>query len=288
MLAEQTIRTDGRQVPIPFKLNYDPERIEPRHRYAVRAEIRDAHGDLLWITDTMSPVLTNGAPSDGVEVRVVQVASGPAGSGGTGASDAGGMLPQETDRDHAYRCQSSDGPFSFRIRTRPGEIALWLPERFGSRYLVLPNVRSASGAKYQDGDVAVWTKGLDMALFEIDGHTFTDCTRDPQRSAWEDARRRGVDVRAVGQEPGWHLEITEGERIRFVYAYGEREAITPAPESEMRGAQVIYHAQTEAHDLMVTIADEPCSDAMSGERFDKTVTIELDGETYRGCGRVLH
>ena len=31
--------------------------------------------------------------------------------------------------------------------TGPGEIALWLPARFGSRYLVLGQVRAASGAK---------------------------------------------------------------------------------------------------------------------------------------------
>ena len=81
-LAEQTIRPDGQQVPLPFALSYDPARVEARRRYVVRAEIHDADGALRWTTDTAFPVLTQGAPTDGVEVRVVQ-----------GAGDAAGMAP---------------------------------------------------------------------------------------------------------------------------------------------------------------------------------------------------
>ena len=94
------------------------------------------------------------------------------------------MPPQETLRDYAYTCESPDGPFTFRVRTGPGEIALWLPERFegrdGGTYRVLGQVRAASGAKYQDGPVTVWTKGTSEALLEVDGRTFRACTRTPR------------------------------------------------------------------------------------------------------------
>ena len=40
-LAEQTIRPEGRNVPIPYALSYAPDRVDARHRYVVRAEIRD-------------------------------------------------------------------------------------------------------------------------------------------------------------------------------------------------------------------------------------------------------
>lgn len=136
--------------------------------------------------------------------------------------------------------------------------------------------------------MTVWTKGLDEALLEVDSQTFTDCTRDPRREPCAEAKRRGVVFRAVGQEPGWHLEIREGERIRFVYDYGEHEAVVPAPEPTVDEATRTYRAETEAHDLIATLTDEPCTDAMSGERFPTTVTVVLNGETYRGCGRPLH
>lgn len=406
-LAEQTIPTEGHQVPLPFSLRYDAAQVEPRHRYAIRAEIRGPGGALLWTTDAVHPVLTQGAPTSDVRIEVVQVAvqeqeeddsagrslvgltwqlvqvktgagetlTPPtdtsytiafrddghfggsadcnryggryeaaadggltltgvaatlaacpppsqadafmnvlnavdsyavqlgrlrltAGQGGVltfeGASEAGTMAPQPTGETFVFECAApSEGEaFSFTARTGPGELAVWLPGRFAEegtqeRYLVLGQVRAASGARYEGDGVVVWTRGADEALLEVGGQTFTRCTSNPQRAAWEEARRHGVDFRAVGQEPGWHLEIREGERIRFVYAYGEREAVVPAPEPIQADGRTVYRAQTEAHDLTATITDEPCTDAMSGERFPATVTVTLDGQTYRGCGRPL-
>ena len=51
-IAEIEIAAEGRQVPLPFSLDYDPGRIDPRGRYAVSARITDGAGQLLWITDT--------------------------------------------------------------------------------------------------------------------------------------------------------------------------------------------------------------------------------------------
>ena len=80
-LAETRVGTDGAQVPLPFSLDYDSADVEPRNRYVVRAEIFDAVGVLLWTTDTAAPVLTQGAPRDGVEVVLAQVAEAdPAGA----------------------------------------------------------------------------------------------------------------------------------------------------------------------------------------------------------------
>ncbi len=57
LLAEQVIESSS-QVPIPFELNYDPSAVDPRHRYAVRAQIRVE--DELWFTTTrVNPVLND-------------------------------------------------------------------------------------------------------------------------------------------------------------------------------------------------------------------------------------
>ena len=84
-LAETVDETAGAQVPLAFSLPVDAGRIDPRHRYAVQAEIRDGDGTLLWTTDTVHPVLTHGAPRDGVEVRLVQVPGLPDGASAGGA-----------------------------------------------------------------------------------------------------------------------------------------------------------------------------------------------------------
>ena len=62
LITEQVIRTEGRQVPFEFALAYDASRILPSHTYAVQARIED--GDrLLFISDTMNPVITRDAPT---------------------------------------------------------------------------------------------------------------------------------------------------------------------------------------------------------------------------------
>ena len=95
------------------------------------------------------------------------------------APDSGGMPPQETRRETTYACPEG---FTFRTRTGPGELAVWLPERFAGRdggtYRVLGQVRAASGVKYQDGPVTVWTKGLTEARLEVDGEAF-ECHEQP-------------------------------------------------------------------------------------------------------------
>jgi putative lipoprotein len=66
-IAEQKISNTG-QVPIPFELWYDPDKINLRMTYAVQARIEQ--GDrLLFISTRAFPVITRGNPTN-VEVRV--------------------------------------------------------------------------------------------------------------------------------------------------------------------------------------------------------------------------
>jgi heat shock protein HslJ/uncharacterized membrane protein len=105
---------------------------------------------------------------------------------------------------------------------------------------------------------------------------------------WEESRLLGYEFRAIGQEPGWTLEIDEGRSIRFIGDYGERRVHTPAPEPEADVAGgVTYRAKTEATDLVVTIRRSDCRDVMSGEPMTHDVTVVVNGTEYRGCGRVL-
>ncbi|MGF1490912.1 MAG: YbaY family lipoprotein [Microcoleaceae cyanobacterium] len=70
-IAEQTIQIEDQQVPIPFELTYDPEEIDPSHRYAVQAQIT-FEGQLRWVSTTSYPVITQDSPST-VEVVVEPV-----------------------------------------------------------------------------------------------------------------------------------------------------------------------------------------------------------------------
>lgn len=62
-VAEVLINAEGRQVPVPFTLTYDPAQIVDSHRYSVRATVRSGDGMLMFSTTQAYPVLTHGAPS---------------------------------------------------------------------------------------------------------------------------------------------------------------------------------------------------------------------------------
>ncbi|MGH8249775.1 MAG: META domain-containing protein [Steroidobacteraceae bacterium] len=100
---------------------------------------------------------------------------------------------------------------------------------------------------------------------------------------------RDRDFRAVGQEPGWQLEIHKGTEMRFTYDYGKGAASTPAPAPQVdssNGTQT-YRAVREANELQVVIVPVACTDAMSGRPFKTTVSVTLNGRTFRGCGEEL-
>jgi uncharacterized membrane protein len=103
---------------------------------------------------------------------------------------------------------------------------------------------------------------------------------------WEAARRRGVDYRALGQEPGWFLEIDHSAQLRLVYDYGERAVTASAPEPRADGARTTYEVTSPAA-VSVVIERRPCSDVMSGLPFPDSVVVTVSDRELHGCGQQL-
>lgn len=112
-------------------------------------------------------------------------------------------------------------------------------------------------------------------------------TSEFSSAPWNDARSRGVDFRALGNEPGWIAEIYEGDSLSVIADYGERTATTPYPEPRITDETTTYHAVTEANTLTIVIEEGPCFDGMSGQEFEHTVRMTLNGVSYDGCGNWL-
>ncbi len=104
---------------------------------------------------------------------------------------------------------------------------------------------------------------------------------------WHKAKLRGVSFRAIGQEPAWLLEITNGTEILLLTNYGETRSsfpyIEPVVHQEQRRTVFVLAADS----AVVEILGEPCQDVMSGEQFPASVTIRLSDTTLEGCGRAL-
>jgi putative lipoprotein len=75
VIGEQVIHTSGVQVPIPYSVPYDPEAINESHSYSLSARIVDVAGELLLISDTAVPVISQGNPTKDVEIVVVSSGS---------------------------------------------------------------------------------------------------------------------------------------------------------------------------------------------------------------------
>jgi heat shock protein HslJ/uncharacterized membrane protein len=100
---------------------------------------------------------------------------------------------------------------------------------------------------------------------------------------------RDRDFRALGQEPGWQLEIRKGAEMRLTYDYGQGTAVTPAARVQVdpTSGTRTYHAVAEGNDLRVVIVPVACTDSMSGRPFAATVSVTLNNRTFRGCGEEL-
>jgi putative lipoprotein len=195
----------------------------------------------------------------------------------------GHASPLATGQTYVYEC--SDG-YRFTARLESENAWLFLPDQ---TVRFLPPAVSGSGAKYSDGVLTFWSKG-EEALLEARGESHRECRNNAAKAIWEGARLRGIDFRAVGNEPGWHLEITEGERIVFVTDYGETryEFAAPDPPVDRLTAVTTYEISDREHELIIMLKDQLCHDSMSGEAFETTVIVSLNGKEYRGCGRHLY
>ncbi len=211
-------------------------------------------------------------------VRVV-LAPAPA-TDGTGP--AAGLQPSALAQLRAQVFACAEGP-TFTL-TLPVDTAGLIELTAGGSRHQLSHVRTASGTRYADEAVSVWTKGPDATL-EQHGRTHA-CREDRERSIIEDARLRGVDFRATGHAPGWTLELL-AERLDFLGGY-EAGAVTaprPAPRPAPATGETVYSAVTDAHRIVVHIRETWCLDALSGTRLESSVEVELNGTAYRGCGQ---
>lgn len=181
-----------------------------------------------------------------------------------------------------YLC---DGGYRFIARYAAQHAWLFLP----SETIRLRRVAAASGTRYSDGEITLWSRG-DETMLDVGSEAYRGCRNDHRAAIWEHAKLNGVDFRAVGNEPGWSLEISNDTDILFVTDYGANEyrfedaSVTSDPamrETRFRASN--GHAEVE-----VLLIGTPCSDSMSDEVFETTVAISFGGEGYRGCGRALH
>lgn len=74
VLIARTMLKPGNQGPVRFQLDYDTSDIEPKHAHALHGELRNAAGELLWVSASRHSVdVGNGADHNGVTLTLEPV-----------------------------------------------------------------------------------------------------------------------------------------------------------------------------------------------------------------------
>ena len=220
------------------------------------------------------------APADEAAADAKPTASVPA------AAPAPSPTPDEFPAGvlRAYVWNCADGQ-TLVMRNLLREKAIAIDFHDGTRRL--DQTVSASGARYADSVMSFWTKGS-TATLERQGAPAVQCEERRADSLREDARARGVVYRALGNEPGWVLEIGPANQLSWTTNFGQdRYDFEQAQAMATTDGANVYTAQNDAVSLKATIKAERCVDDGDVE-FDHVVTVDTGGQTYHGCGTRLN
>lgn len=193
-------------------------------------------------------------------------------------------VPGATElRTFAYECDDSTYVVASMHHATDG-IWLFLP----GQTIRLPRLESEPGAKYSDGAVTFRKKGFEALISLADGRTVR-CIENRRESWFEDAKLRGMDFRAVGNEPGWTLELGP-DRSVLVTDYGNTrfEFATPKPDVDAQDMTAVYRVTVDGTDIVIRTTFESCMDSMDGSQYSHRVEIQVGDDRLLGCGRGLH
>jgi uncharacterized membrane protein len=153
--------------------------------------------------------------------------------------------------------------------------------------LDMAQVVSASGALYEGEGHRLWFKGDTATFRQPDEDVGHECRVYTASGPWESARLRGVEFRAIGQEPGWLVEVLPQKWTLVLTDYGSNRLLLPPVAAVAFGGGKRWSMRSGTHTIEMLAMPVACSDGMSDEQFDTQVTLIVDGVTLRGCGRWL-
>ena len=173
----------------------------------------------------------------------------------------------------AYQC--GDG-YRFVARFEPERVWLFIGQHTQS----LPQVPSTSGIHYTDGRHTLRDRNGEASI-DTPGDSHTRCVNRPTAVPWEEARLKGVDFRATGQDSSWSLEIDDGSGI--VFEDGRTRSTFPPAKRD----GLLEMSSSGSRSITIERVRSECAETAGDDRFEFCVVVRLDGEEYRGCGREL-
>jgi putative lipoprotein len=173
-----------------------------------------------------------------------------------------------------YACGNETAVAQFR----DGAVDLSLP----GGDIRLPEVRSGSGARYAAEGIEFWIKGTEARL-DYAGRTTINCRVGPP-ARWDDAMAAGIDLRAIGQEPGWLLDLDRNSGIVLKADEGGTAILTPIEAPIEANGKAVWIAGSATQRVTVTTEEAVCRDTMSGMAYPLKVRVAVNDRVREGCG----
>ena len=187
--------------------------------------------------------------------------------------------PQNPINTRAWQCEQT-GYVVSSLGRDSDSLWLFLPQATLQLDPVGPGLYAAAG-------VSLSIDGLQSELTR-DGVAET-CTENRRLSIREDAKLRGVDFWATGNEPPWRLEMSPDLILLKTGYENERHEFPPVdPETEPENRRSTWTTAINDEQLTIEIEGKDCRDSMSGDPFSATVRVNLNGRELLGCGTALH
>ena len=245
VVAEMDIPLQGRQVPIPFRLETGVAAGDPA-LYELRGSV-SLGGQPFRVT---RPIMLD--PSAG-EIDLGNLRLLPVDQVAFGAH---------------YLCGPVDLLFGAEAQTARMVV--------DGQVFDMALAPAASGALYRAlGQETTFFHGKGKeAVVEIEGRRLPACHRaDPPAAPF----------RARGQEPPWSVALADGA-AEITLEYGQRRISLPLFDATSEGRVTRFRAADGQHRMAMDVARRNCNDSMSGMPYPYVAALELDGQVFTGCG----
>lgn len=142
---------------------------------------------------------------------------------------------------------------------------------------LLPQQRTASGAKFANSKLSIWNKGREI-LIEKDNKNYKAAL-----VSLADINIENKVISARGQEPYWEFSLDKN-KLELQYDYLTNKIIISKSNIEKieKDSSLVYKIDTSFLDFEIKILEEIHNDQMNGRLYPLTAFLKINGKKYIG------
>jgi hypothetical protein len=101
---------------------------------------------------------------------------------------------------------------------------------------------------------------------------------------WQNKKKEGVLLYAIGNEPFWSVEFNNKDTVSFQLSDWKSPLKIKLTESTTSNDTTFYLAQTDSTQLKIMVLPYFCTDGMSDYVYQNKIQVQYNHQTYKGCG----